>query len=77
MISIEDRLIALEKRVEALEGSKPKKIKEPRAPSAYQIFVKTRYAELKDNDTYSQYEGKAKFIAINKACAEEWKTKKK
>jgi len=74
MSSLEARVDALEKRVLALEGGKPKKVREP---SAYQVFVKTRYAELKDDVKFAQYEGKAKFIAINKACAEEWKKQQK
>lgn len=77
MESIEARVIALEKRVEALEGGKPKKTREPRAPSAYQVFVKKRYAELKDDAKFAQYEGKSKFIAVSKACAEEWKKQEK
>lgn len=77
MDALEERVSALEKRVLALEGGKPKKIREPREPSKYQVFVKKRYTELKDDAKFSQYEGKAKFIAINKACAEEWKKQQK
>lgn len=74
MASLESRLDALEKRVMVLEGGKSKKTREP---SAYQVFVKKRYAELKDDSKFSQYEGNAKFIAINRACAEEWKKQQK
>lgn len=74
MDSIEARIAALEKRVEALEGGKPKKTREP---SAYQMFVKKRYAELKDDAKFAKYEGKVKFIAVSKACAEEWKMQQK
>lgn len=77
MDSLEARVAALENRVLVLEGGKPKKTREPREPSAYQIFVKKRYAELKDDAKFAQYEGKAKFIAINKACADEWKKQQK
>lgn len=77
MDSIEARIAALEKRVEALECGKPKKPREPREPSAYQVFVKKRYAELKDDAKFAQYEGKAKFIAVSRACAEEWKKQQK
>lgn len=77
MESIEARIVALEKRVQALEGGKPKKTRESREPSAYQMFVKKRYAELKEDATFAQYEGKAKFIAVSRACAEEWKNQKK
>tara|TARA_Y100000389_G_scaffold204940_1_gene261042 strand:+ start:16438 stop:16683 length:246 start_codon:yes stop_codon:yes gene_type:complete len=74
MESIETRIDALEKRVKSLEcGGKPKKTREPRQPSAYQIFLKKRYSELKDDDIFSKYEGKSKFVAVSKACAEEWK----
>lgn len=76
MESIEARVAALEKRVLALECDKPKKTRETRAPSAYQVFVKKRYAELKDDAKFAQYEGKARFIAVSRACAEEWKQQK-
>lgn len=71
MESLEARIAELEKRVDALDGKKPKKTS--REPSAYQAFVKKRYAELKDDPKFAKYEGKNKFIAISKACAEEWK----
>ena len=76
MDSIEVRIAALEKRVLALEGGKPKKTRETREPSAYQVFVKKRYAELKDDVKYAQYKGNARFIAVSKACAEEWNKQK-
>lgn len=73
MDPIETRIAALEKRLEAMEGVK--KEKKPRAESEYNKFVKEKYNAWKDLPKYASYEGKARFIAITKDCAAEWKKK--
>ena len=69
---LEKRVAELEKRVAELEGgtkTKKKRSGEPRAPTEYNLFMKKKYAELKEskpNITHTE-----RFAE----CAKAWKSK--